>query len=145
MKIVSYLIAFFLISCVSAPPTYNEDNSRLVVTYNGKEVHRRDPIYSSKEELTRLLYSDEKKYIIFGADWCKPCKKLIKCLKQSGHLSKVMILNLEEPWAARLFQAAGLKIVPSMLVADKNGNPVSIEVGTGQIVMYLIINVETEK
>jgi len=144
MRLLAIIITLLLHSCASLQADTTPRNSELIVTYEGKEVHRVGSIYSSKEELTKLVNSKKEKYIIFSAEWCPPCKRLIICLKQSGHLNKVNILNLEEPWVARLFQAADLKVVPSMLVANKDGKPIKILSGTPQIVMYLLLNVNTD-
>jgi len=139
MRIILFFLFFSLASCNSH---IQKRNAELVVTYEGKEVHRASGKYASRDDLTRLVESKERKFIIFSADWCPQCKILHKILKQSGHINKVIILNLDEPWAARLYQMAGLKVVPSMIVSNEAGLPVSIRQGTSQIIMYLLINVE---
>ncbi len=139
------LILLFLLTSACGADQYQKRNAELVVTYEGKEVHRASSVYSSQADLERSLNSKERKYIIFSAEWCPPCKTLLKALEQSGHIGRVMVLNLDEPWVAYLYQAAGLKIVPSMLVADSEGAPENIISGTPQIVMHLLINVEVDE
>ena len=141
---ITLVLSLLLISCSGTQSNQYKDNSELVVTYYGKEVHRRSSIYSSMSELTELLHSSKRKYIIFGAPSCPPCKTLIRALEQSGHKDMVVFLNLEEEWVVRLHSIANLKSIPSMIVADSFGKPEKILNGTSDIVMYLLINVPTE-
>ena len=145
MKILNKIIlaVSILVGYSCGPSLHTPRNAELVVTYEGKEVHRAGTRYASMDQLTRFLESNTKKHIIFSASWCQPCGSMLKALEQSGHIqhSEVLILNLEENWVADLFTTAGLRTVPSMLVADTNSKPESIVVGASKIVMYLVINV----
>tara|TARA_B100000287_G_C20016237_1_gene536585 strand:+ start:8 stop:460 length:453 start_codon:yes stop_codon:yes gene_type:complete len=144
-----FLAALVIVSSVCCSGTPVQDrarNSEIIVTYNGQEVHRAGSIYSSRGQLTRLLnHGSERKYIIFSAPWCQPCKSMIEALKQSGHvkMGKVLFLNLEEPWVAKLYQTMGLRMIPSMLVIGPTGQLEKLIPGAPRIVMHLIINVET--
>ncbi len=135
-------LAMLIPSCSSVQE--QRRNAELVVTYEGKEVHRASPIYSSQRDLETLVDSKEKKYIIFSAEWCSSCKGLIKALKNTNYLEKVVVLNLDELWAARLFQAAELSAVPSMLVADEEGKPEGVVSGPAQIMMYLFMHIKKD-
>ena len=141
---IALVLSLLLTSCSGTQSNQYKDSSELVVTYYGKEVHRRSSIYSSMNELTELLHSNKRKYIIFGAPSCPPCKTLIRALEQSGHKDMVVFLNLEEEWVIRLHSMANLKSIPSMIVADSLGKPEKTLNGTSDIVMYLLINVPTE-
>ena len=140
LAILIAIVSFFAASCSGT--NTERRNAELVVTYNGKEVHRAGSLYATMDELNRLLDSDEEKYVIFSAPWCPPCKTMIRALEQSGHLDKVYILNLEEPWVAYLYKAANLSVVPSMLVADAQGQPENIIAGASNIIMHLLIHVD---
>jgi hypothetical protein len=129
-----------MVACSGAQE--NKRNAELVVTYEGKEVHRASPIYTSLEDFSHIVESKEDKYIIFGAEWCEKCKFLYKALRQSGHIDKVAILNLDEPWVAELYNATGLKMVPAMVVTSHLGKILAVEVGAPRIVLYLVINLE---
>jgi hypothetical protein len=131
------MIYFF--GCSSTP---QKRNAELVVTYNGKEVHRASPIYKNRIEFNRYVLGSGKKYIIFGADWCKRCKFMYKAIKQTEHFEKIAIINVDRPWVAKLFATTGLNAVPVMVVLDENNNLSEVELGASKIVMNLLINIE---
>ena len=110
-------------------------NSDLVVTYYGQEVHRASK-YTSLDEFRYLINESEKKYIIFSADQCPSC--------QSGHVEKVILLNLQESWVYELSQVLQIRGIPTLIVTDEKGNYVDQKVGPSDIIMYLIINVDTK-
>ena len=141
---IALVLSLLLTICSGTQSKQHKDSSELVVTYYGKEVHRRSSVYSSMSQLTEFLHSNKRKYIIFGAPSCPPCKTLIRALEQSGHKDMVVFLNLEEEWVVRLHSMANLRSIPSMIVADRFGTPEKILNGASEIVMYLLINVPTE-
>jgi len=141
---LSIFIAIVLIlqvfGCNNQTP--QKRNAELVVTYNGQEVHRAGTKYKSLEQFHKLLEEPKKKYIIFSAEWCKSCKFLQKALEQGGFEDKVTLLNIEEPWVARLAMNLKIKNVPTMIVADKKGQIIAGRVGSPPIVLYLVVNVK---
>tara|TARA_B100000700_G_C14941296_1_gene806891 strand:+ start:316 stop:750 length:435 start_codon:yes stop_codon:yes gene_type:complete len=143
MRWISYILIFLMSACTSSVQPIDNGNTELIVTYEGKEVHRSGSRYSSMDDLSNSInYSPSETYIIFGAKWCKNCDHLYKALDQSGHTGKVLILNVDEPWVAKLAIAAGLKSVPTMIVVGKSGQPIAVKQGASQIVLYLVINVD---
>jgi len=144
MKLIRYILIFLVSACTSSVQPRGDNNTELIVTYEGKEVHRSGSRYNNMDDLSNAInYSSSEIYIIFGAKWCANCKHLYKALDQSGHSDKVLILNVDEDWVAKLALAAGIKSVPTMIVVNEAREPIAVRQGASQIVMYLIINVET--
>lgn len=139
-KFAFAFLLFLFFGCSSS--VEQKRNAELVVTYNGKEVHRASPIYTSRNEFNRLVQHQENKYIIFSANWCSQCKILVKALEQSGHIDKVIILNVDEPWVVKLYAVTGFKVVPAMVVLNETNNLIKAFAGPSDIVMYLLINVD---
>ena len=142
-KLSLILLLPALFSCGAlqdAPPR----NSELIVTYEGKEVHRVGSKFKSYQEMRQIADSGEQLYIVFAARWCKSCNFLFRALEQSGHKNFVNYIDIDEPWANNL--AANFKIsqVPTMIVVDKDSNIKNQLVGPSDIVMHLIINVKTK-
>ena len=142
-RLLSTLLLPVLFSCGAlqdAPPR----NSELIVTYEGKEVHRAGSRFKSYQEMRAIADSGEQLYIIFAARWCESCNFLFRALEQSGHKKFVNYVDVDEPWANSL--AAHFKIsgVPTMIVVDKDSNIENRFTGPSDIVMHLIINVETK-
>ena len=142
--VFTMFVGFLFLGCSSVPTQTHSENTSLIVTYYGKEVYRSNTVYSTIEELTSLVNSNKKKYVIFSAPSCSPCKKMIRSLINVGYLDHVVILNLEEPWVAKIYKSAGLVSIPSMLVADVDGRPVAIVYGASEIVMYLTLSIKKQ-
>lgn len=143
MRWTRYILLFFMFACASSTQPKESGNTELIVTYEGREVHRSGSRYNSMQDLSNAInYSSSEVYIIFGAKWCESCTLLYKALEQSGHLEKVLILNVDEPWVAKLASAGGVKAVPTMFVVGSDGKPIAIKGGASQIVLYLVINLK---
>ncbi|HBT10944.1 MAG TPA: hypothetical protein DEB18_16480 [Leeuwenhoekiella sp.] len=145
MRFFSCLLVFLVSTlqvagCASSPP--EKRNSELIVTYNGKEVHRAGSLYKSFEEFEKILQKKERQHIIFSARWCNSCKFLQKALTQGGFIDKVVVLNIDEPWVAHLAKSLKIKNVPTMIVSDKDGQIIDGRIGSPPIVLYLVINVK---
>jgi thioredoxin-related protein len=143
MRVFIYILASFIflactLGCATTPP--EKRNSELIVTYNGKEVHRAGSMYKSFEEFEKILQKKEKQYIIFSARWCSSCKFLQKALIQGNFIDKVTLLDIDEPWVAHLAKNLKIKNVPTMIVADKDGQIIDGRIGSPPIVLYLVIN-----
>ena len=138
-----FLLLLTLIMATSCSAEKQYRNSELVVTYNGQEVHRASK-YTSLNQFRYLVNESEKKYVIFSADQCPSCRTLYEALKQSGHVEKVILLNLQERWVYVLSQVLEIRGIPTLIVADEKGNFVTQKVGPSDIIMYLIINVDTK-
>jgi len=138
-KLFISLLAVTTLSC-GAPPPAKENNTELIVHYNGKEVHRRGSKYTSQIELRNALDNNKEVVIIFAAEWCPACELARKAIKQAKLTTPVYYLNIDEFWVAKLAKIMEIKSIPFMLHADNKGNAKAIKVGPGQIVIYLITN-----
>ena len=138
-----FLLIFVLFGVTSCATEQYHRNSELVVTYNGKEVHRASK-YTSLKDFQYLINEKKRMYIIFSADQCSSCRQLYKALQQSGHVNKVVLLNLQERWVFKLSQMLNMRGIPTLIVVDKDGEYVASKLGPSDIIMYLIINVATD-
>ena len=71
-----------------------------------------------------------KKLIYFSAPWCGPCKLLGPTMDKSGlHFQKI---NIDDD--LELASKYGVRSVPTLLIADSNGNEVKRLVGNHDLV-----------
>ena len=136
------LVSLALLSCgTNTKKVIQKSNkTELTVTLDGKEIHRRGGAWASQSELMMVMESSNKKVIIFGATWCKPCIQLQKVVKKAEFKQEVHFINLEEPWAFHMAQDLGIKDVPFMLYIDEKGDPIAMRKGANQIALYLLVN-----
>jgi thioredoxin-related protein len=129
-----------LISCGTNSVKPTQNNTELVVTYNGKEVHRRGGRYIGEKFLRNRLKQEKETIIIFSADWCKACDLARKAIKQADLKTEVYYLDMDAPWVRELARLMGIKGVPLMLHVGKDGKTIAVRSGPGMIVTYLVIN-----
>tara|TARA_Y100000592_G_C5304926_1_gene237282 strand:+ start:37 stop:507 length:471 start_codon:yes stop_codon:yes gene_type:complete len=141
-KLLLILSLFLVTSCGHKGTTQvkKANKTELSVTFDGKEIHRRGGAWASQSELMMAMESSNKKVIIFGATWCKPCIQLQKVVKKAEFKQEVHFINLEEPWAFHMAQDLGIKDVPFMLYIDEKGDPIAMRKGANQIALYLLVN-----
>jgi len=132
------LFSFFFACTRHAPPVRGE--AQLVVTYNGKEVHRRNTGWVSKEELNAIVETPGKKIFIFGAPWCKPCGLLRTAIKQANVKHEIYWVNIDEPLGQELMVVMGKRSIPLMMATGPNGEFIAERVGPAKITMYLLLN-----
>jgi len=134
----------FLSACSSVPA--QKRNAELVVTYQGKEVHRVGSKYQSYSDMEVRAGRSNKKYIIFSARWCKTCDHLNLLLKQSGHAenNQISLLDIEETWVSNLAQVYGITEVPIMIIVNEKDMIIGKLLGPSKIIMHLLINVEVK-
>ena len=143
--IARYFLPFLVFSLVSCGTTPTSRNADLVVTYEGQVVHRASPYYKNLKETEALIGQKGLKYVIFSAEACESCRFLRRALDQSGHISTVHALNLQDSWVQRVAMELGVTSIPTMLVVDEKGAIAARFVGPSKIVMHLLINVEVKK
>ena len=125
-------------SCTSSNPVREDPNTSLVVTYEGKEVHRRNAKWISIDEFIKLREKDEF-VMVFGADWCRSCEKLRMLIKQANLKDRVYFLNLEEPWVKSIAMETGIRNIPVMF-SVQHGKATIAKIGPNDIIMWLLIN-----
>ncbi len=134
------LASILILSCSGiSQHAQGDTNTSLVVTYNGKEVHRRNTNWVSAQELDNIVKIPGEKVFIFGADWCKACGFLRKALKQADLDLDIHWISVDDPWGAKLMQVLRKNSIPYMIYLDKNGNTVAEKVGPSEITMYLLL------
>ena len=137
IRLFSYLLILTFLSCGGASDQPRNSNTELVVTYMGKEEHRRSK-YTSRDQLTKLLNSGKEQVVVFTAEWCSACQILSKALKQAKLKTKVHYLNMDELWVQKLALMMEIKSVPLMIHIDKAGKTIANRIGPGAITVYLI-------
>ena len=133
------ILVMLVPSCANQTPQ-PKDSSSLVVTYYGKEVHRRNTGWISLNELNRVVEIPRKKIFIFGAPWCKPCDLLRKAIAQADTDHEIHWVNIEEDWAKELMVVMEQNPVAYMTAFIEKGEFIATRVGPGQITMYLLLN-----
>ena len=140
LKLTLGIMISLITSCTSSVPIHN-DNSSLVVTYEGKEVHRRNTKWISLNEFTNLE-NKKQAIVIFGADWCKVCDKLRVAIKQARLKEKVYYVNIDDPWVREIILSVKIRQIPLMFVIV-DGKAKVAKLGPSEIIMWLLINVES--
>lgn len=141
-RVILVIIALTLPGCFKQPTYKESPNTSLTVTYNGKEVHRRNARWVSLNEFTQLE-SKPSAIIIFGADWCEACNKLRAAISQANLKQKVYYVNIDEPWVRSIIISTGIKQIPIMFYLV-NGKAHMAKLGPNEIIMWLLINIESK-
>tara|TARA_B100000686_G_C16645811_1_gene892722 strand:- start:370 stop:738 length:369 start_codon:yes stop_codon:yes gene_type:complete len=98
--------------------------------------------YATKEVFQKKIKRKKKTYVVFGADWCAPCQKLKKLLKQAEISHKIVFLNASESWVADILIEIQYTGIPYTVVYE-NGKPTGvIRYGLHQSLIFLIANIE---
>ena len=130
------------LGCTSSNQVHGESNTSLVVTYNGKEVYRRNTKWISLDEFASLQ-NKKTAIIIFGAEWCKVCETLRTALTQLNLKEKIYYVNIDEPWMREVMVSTNIKKIPIMFHLT-NGKADMAKVGPSEIIMWLLINKESK-
>jgi len=136
------VLFFFIISFFGCQTNTQPRNAELVVEYFGKKVHHKKPRWTSYPQLMNTIKKSEKKFLIFAADWCPSCTQLRSALDEAMLLDNVEFLNLEEPWVAHLAKSYNIKNIPFMIEIDENNTIQEAKIGSGQIVIHLLVKLE---
>jgi len=115
-------------------------NAELTVTYFGKTIKKEKPTWSTEAQLREELKLPGKKYLIFGAPWCKSCTFLRKALRQAELLHKVVFINVDDEWAANIATFYSVKNLPTLFEIAPDTKITTAKVGPSQIVMHLLLN-----
>ena len=115
-------LAFFL--CFLTPSCVAEQkrNAELVVTYQGKVVHRAGSRYTGEKEFINKL-NDEKMpdFVLFSSQWCQSCRHVEKKVQDFGWKNKIIVLNLDEKWVNFIAGQLGLRGVPALIIVHNKG------------------------
>lgn len=82
-----------------------------------------------------------KLYLLFAADWCKPCVSLFDRLEEAGIDHGVLFINIDETWAFILSKSLEIKGVPALVVIEREKVLLSRH-GTNTILIYLLAHLE---
>ena len=107
-----------------------------------KREHVKKTHYASVKQVEAALNDKNKErlvFLLFGADWCKPCFKVKKLLKQGDSFDKALHLNVDETWAFVLSRRLGVQGLPT-LVVFKGGQPIKLIADPNKIIMKLLIH-----
>ena len=116
----------------------DNENTQLVVHYNGKEVHRRGGIYSGEQVIADKIENKEEIIVIFSAEWCKSCKTTQNIVKKINLKTKIHYLNFDELWVKKIAYLMQVKTLPYMVHSKDKGKIENHKIGTGKIIDYLL-------
>ena len=124
-------------SCSSQPP--NANSASVSVTYNGEFVGARHEGWNSIVEMDEYMQKPGKKFIIFGARWCGPCKFIRRLVRQMDFKYQIMWVDVDTEWGGILWQRLEKNTVPILVEIDKRGELVGIWTDARGIVMHLLL------
>lgn len=124
-------------SCSSQPP--NPNSARVTVTYNNNLVSERNLGWNSFDELNEYMQKPQKKFIVFGARWCGPCKFVRRLVNQMNFKYQIMWIDVDTEWGELLWRQLGVGSVPIMVEADELDRQVGMYEDARDIVMRLML------
>jgi len=134
---VAILGAMLAVSCSSQPP--NPNSARVTVTYNNNLVSERNEGWNSLEELKQYMQKPIKKFIVFGARWCGPCKFVRRLVHQMNFKYQIIWIDVDTQWGELLWRQLGVGSVPIMVEADEFDKQVGVYTDARDIVMRLML------
>ena len=126
-----------MFACSSQPP--NANSAQVTVTYNNNLVSKRHEGWNSFDELNVYMQKPTKKFIVFGARWCGPCKFVRRLVHQMNFKYQIMWIDVDTQWGELLWRQLGVGSVPIMIEADELDRQVGIYEDARKIVMRLIL------
>lgn len=139
IRLLLSLVLLLSLGPACGPAQPYKDNSSLVVTYYGKEVHRRNTGYISHAQLRKILEKKERFVVIFSAKWCKACDTVRKSIDKAKLKTNVYYLNMDELWVQKLAALLQIRGIPLMLDIDESGNTAESRIGPLSILSYLLL------
>ena len=142
MILVLFIVITFLsfVSCTqnNVRPSRQAD---LVVEYDGQVISASGPTWTSYEELVSAIDNEEESYVLFAAEWCKPCVKLLKIARQEGWMDKIHVINTDLPWVQFLMKETRTKDIPTLFVLGDGGlETKKVLSGPNAIITYLVVH-----
>ncbi len=142
-KVAIYIVAFIffmatILGCAPSPPSASAQSS-LTVTYNNKIIHKRNQGWITFHDLKAYMLKPQKKFIIFGARWCGPCKFVRRLVNQMNFKYDIAWVDIDTPWGQLLYQRLGHKTVPIMIEADEQDRQIGVYDDAQKIVMRLML------
>ena len=131
------LILISIFACSSQPP--NPNSARVTVTYNNNLVSERNLGWNSFEELNEYMQKPQKKFVVFGARWCGPCKFIRRLVNQMNFKYQIMWIDVDTEWGELLWRHLGVGSVPIMIEADELDKQVGTYTDAREIVMRLML------
>jgi len=131
------LVLVSIFACSSQPP--NPNSARITVTYNNNLVSERNLGWDSFDELNEYMQKPQKKFIVFGARWCGPCKFVRRLVNQMNFKYQIMWIDVDTEWGELLWRQLGVGSVPIMVEADEFDKQVGMYEDAREIVMRLML------
>ena len=131
------LVLVSIFACSSQPP--NPNSARITVTYNNNLVSERNLGWDSFDELNEYMQKPQKKFIVFGARWCGPCKFVRRLVNQMNFKYQIMWIDVDTEWGELLWRHVGADSVPIMVEADELDRQVGVYGDAREIVMRLML------
>ena len=126
-----------ILGCSSQPP--NPNSAQVTVTYNDNLVSERNEGWNSFKELNEYMQKPIKKFIVFGARWCGPCKFVRRLVNQMNFKYQIMWIDVDTELGELLWRQLGVGSVPIMVEADELDRQVGMYEDARDIVMRLML------
>lgn len=116
----------------------------LVFVVNYSEAAKQSAAYTDSEKVFQEKISKKTKtYVVFGADWCGPCRELKLLLKQAEIADKIIFLNASKLWVIQILTKLKYQMIP-FTVVYQNGKPTGVvRAGMNESLIFLIANVDS--
>lgn len=131
-------MAAMLLACSATTPTVQQ-RSITKTPHNTVETPTLKIKYTTLKEMSALESHPGMKYILFSAPWCPACASTTKAIHESGMLSMMHILNVDEPWVTYIATKLEIKSLPTLIVLDGKNNAKHIINIPHKIVMYMLL------
>ena len=138
INILCFILPLFLTGCASTAEQTKHKGAEVIVHYENVEVYRKNSKYTGEHELRQAVNEKKDVIVIFSAEWCSACSLTRKAIEQANLKTKVLFINIDEKWVKELAKLMEIKVVPTMIHSNKEGNTEAQRVGPGQIVTYLV-------
>jgi glutaredoxin len=89
--------------------------------------------------MDKYMQKPGKKFIIFGARWCGPCKFIRRLVRQMDFKYQIMWVDVDTEWGGILWQRLEKNTVPILVEIDKRGELVGTWTDARGIVMHLLL------
>ena len=96
----------------------------------------------SKKDFQQKIQRPVKTYVVFGAEWCAPCKKLKQLLKDANIAHKIVFLDASKIWVAKILLDLHYQMIPYTAVYQNAKHTGVIRVGMNESLIFLLANVD---
>lgn len=110
-----FILAVF-IGCSTSPAIKKQEKVQIV------KIETKIPQWATIDQLEGALRDGKTPdYILLSTMKCRTCIHLHKIMEKMEWTSKVIFLNIEEPWVKNLIKGVNIKVIPTLVVTLDGG------------------------